>query len=106
MVFSGYTLEQLRTRPDAAALLAVTDILVDGPYLRDQPDTERRWIGSRNQGVHFFTDRYRFDDQWRRRNTLEIRVRGGEVVVNGFPAGGAAALWKGWKRAGAAGPAS
>lgn len=102
MVFSGYTLDQLRRRPDAAGLLARTDILVDGPYLRDQPDTERRWIGSRNQGVHFLTDRYRFDDEWRKRNTLEIRVRGGEVVVNGFPAGAAAGLWKGWRRTPAA----
>lgn len=106
MVFSGHTLDQLRRRPDAADLLARTDILVDGPYLRDQPDTERRWIGSRNQGVHFLTDRYRFDDQWRKRNTLEIRVRGGEVTVNGFPAGAAAALWKGWRRTPAAGSAS
>ena len=64
------------------------------------------WIGSRNQGIHFLTDRYRYDDQWRRRNTLEIRVRGGEVVVNGFPARDAAALWKGWRRKPAAGPAT
>jgi anaerobic ribonucleoside-triphosphate reductase activating protein len=106
MVFSGYTLDQLRRRSDAADLLARTDILVDGPYLRDQPDTERRWIGSRNQGVHFLTGRYRFDDQWRKRNTLEIRVRGGEVTVNGFPAGAAAGLWKGWRRAPAADAAS
>jgi anaerobic ribonucleoside-triphosphate reductase activating protein len=105
MVFSGYTLDQLRRRPDAA-LLARTDILVDGPYLRDQPDTERRWVGSRNQQVHFLTGRYRLDDQWRRRNTLEIRVRGGEVVVNGFPAGAAAGLWKGWKRTGRPEPAA
>ncbi len=98
MVFSGYTLDHLRTRPDAADLLAATDILVDGPYLRDQPDTERRWIGSRNQNIHFLTDRYHYDDQWRRRNTLEIRVVGGEVVVNGFPARDTVALWKGWRR--------
>ncbi|HYH65162.1 MAG TPA: 4Fe-4S cluster-binding domain-containing protein, partial [Urbifossiella sp.] len=106
MVFSGFSLDQLRRRPDATDLLARTDILVDGPYLRDQPETARRWIGSRNQGVHFLTDRYRFDDQWRKRNTLEIRVRGGEVVVNGFPAGAAAALWKGWRRTPAAEAAS
>lgn len=106
MVFSGYTLDQLRRRSDAADLLARTDILVDGPYLRDQPDTERRWVGSRNQDVHFLTGRYRLDDQWRKRNTLEIRVRGGEVVVNGFPAGAAAGLWKGWRRTSAAEVAS
>lgn len=106
MVFSGYTLDELQTRSDAAALLERTDILVDGPYRRDEPDTERRWVGSRNQQIHFLTDRYRYDDQWRRRNTLEIRVRDGEVTVNGFPASNVASLWKGWRRKPAAGPAT
>jgi anaerobic ribonucleoside-triphosphate reductase activating protein len=100
MVFSGFTLGQLREQRDRAVedLLARTDILVDGPYLREQPDTERRWVGSRNQVIHFLTSRYSFDDQWRERNTLEIRVRGGEITVNGFPARDAVGLWKGWKR--------
>lgn len=100
MVFSGFTLEHLRTTidPPTAALLAHTDILVDGPYLREQPDITRRWIGSTNQRIHFLTDRYRFDESWRQRNTLEIRVRGSEVLVNGFPSGGAVGLWKGWRR--------
>src|SRR5436190_19321316 len=44
MVFSGYTLAELRASTDAAALLAHTDILVDGPYDRDRPDTLRRWV--------------------------------------------------------------
>jgi anaerobic ribonucleoside-triphosphate reductase activating protein len=94
MVFTGYTLEELRTKPDAAELLAHTDILVDGPYIREQPDTTRRWIGSTNQRIHFLTDRYRLDDQWRQRNTLEIRVAGNEIQVNGFPARQAVGLWK------------
>jgi anaerobic ribonucleoside-triphosphate reductase activating protein len=97
MVYSGYTLDEIRAMPDPAAaeLLAVTDVLVDGPYVRELPDTERRWIGSTNQRLHFLTDRYSPDDPcWRQRNTLEIRVRGGEVAVNGFPAPGAVGLWK------------
>lgn len=103
MVYSGFTLEQLRARTDPAAieLLALTDLLVDGPYVRELPDAERRWVGSTNQRVHFLTDRYRPDDPcWRRRNTLEIRVRGTEVSVNGFPAPGpAVGLWKPhWRR--------
>ena len=100
MVFSGYTIEQLRARSDQAAadLLNRTDILVDGPYLQGQPDTERRWVGSRNQRIHFLTDRYGYDDRWRRRNTLEIRLVDGELSVNGFPARDAVGLWKGWTR--------
>ncbi len=102
MVFTGHTLSQLRGRPESevAALLAATDLLVDGPYLRDRPDVSRRWVGSTNQEVHFLTDRYRPDDPcWRKRNTLEIRVDRGGVSVNGFPATAAAGLWKGWTRA-------
>src|SRR6202040_3389578 len=97
MVFSGYTLEEARLLPNPAVadLLAHTDILVDGPYVRELPDTRRRWIGSTNQRIHFFTDRYREDDPcWRRPNTLEIRLRGTELTVNGFPAPAAVGLWQ------------
>jgi anaerobic ribonucleoside-triphosphate reductase activating protein len=97
MVFTGYTIEQARELPDphVTDLLAHTDILVDGPYVRDMPDTQRRWIGSTNQRIHFLTDRYHADDPcWQRPNTLEIRLRGGELTVNGFPASAAVGLWK------------
>jgi anaerobic ribonucleoside-triphosphate reductase activating protein len=97
MVFSGFTLEEARAQgdPDIDALLAQTDILVDGPYVRELPDMARRWIGSTNQRIHFLSDRYRADDPcWRERNTLEIRVRGTEVSVNGFPARQAVGLWR------------
>ncbi len=97
MVYSGYTLEQLQARPEPEIheLLAAIDLLVDGPYDRTLPETERRWIGSQNQRVHFLTPRYNpADPCWRLRNTLEIRVRGNEISVNGFPAQQALGLWK------------
>lgn len=101
MLYSGFTRDQLRDNPDADVqqLLSFTDLLVDGPYLRDCPEPTRRWVGSTNQGVHFLSDRYDpADSCWTKRNTLEIRVVGREVSVNGFPASGAASLWKGWTR--------
>jgi anaerobic ribonucleoside-triphosphate reductase activating protein len=99
MIFSGYTLEELHQRgqidADVAALLQATDILVDGPYQRELPDTSRRWIGSTNQRIHFLTERYRADDPcWQQPNTLEIRWSAGELTVNGFPAAQAKPLWK------------
>jgi anaerobic ribonucleoside-triphosphate reductase activating protein len=97
MVFSGYTLEEARRLPDPAVaeLLALTDILVDGPYMRELPETRRRWIGSSNQQVHFLTTRYQADDpRWLLPNTLEIRLQGLELTVNGFPARSAVGLWK------------
>ena len=96
-VFSGYALAEIRRMPDPAVaeLLAYTDILVDGPYVRELPETRRRWIGSSNQQIHFLTDRYRADDPcWRMPNTLEIRLADGELKVNGFPARGAVGLWQ------------
>jgi anaerobic ribonucleoside-triphosphate reductase activating protein len=97
MVFSGYTLEEARMHSDPAVteLLRRTDILVDGPYRREQPETRRRWIGSANQRIHFLSPRYRADDpRWLLPNTLEIRLRGLELTVNGFPTRSAVSLWK------------
>ena len=97
MAFSGYLLEEIQKMPSPAVqqLLDHTDILVDGPYQRDQPESERRWIGSSNQRIHFLTDRYREGDNcWEQPNTLEIRYDGTDLIVNGFPAMEAVGLWK------------
>jgi anaerobic ribonucleoside-triphosphate reductase activating protein len=90
MVFSGYTLEVLRGRPDAAALLAHTDLLVDGPYDRTRPEPAppvgRRWIGSANQVMHYLTPAYAADDpQMRGANTIEIRLSKSSLQINGWP---------------------
>ncbi|MDQ7876835.1 4Fe-4S single cluster domain-containing protein [Microbacterium sp. QXD-8] len=94
MTFTGYPLDRLTAwaeagRDDLAALLDATDLLCDGPYLRDLPDLERPWVGSRNQGIRALTDRYA--DDVRRIATvggadrLEVRIdRDGTVAVNGW----------------------
>ena len=92
MVFTGYTLKQIQkaNREDWNAFLKEIDLLVDGPYRRDLPDKERRWIGSTNQEIHFLTDRYAHmapdRDGWdKTRNTIEIRLVGDQLTINGFP---------------------
>ena len=89
MVFSGFERAQLESHsdPDVGALLAACDLLVDGPYDRAQPDEVRRWIGSRNQVMHFLSDRYQpSDSQFVGEETFEIRFLGGQLTVNGWPA--------------------
>ena len=101
MIFTGHLLEDLRQSADANVLhlLHETDILVDGKYERDLPDTSRRWIGSTNQRIHFLTQKYSAEDNcWQQKDTLEIRLQGDEISINGFPANLAKPLWKGWKR--------
>jgi anaerobic ribonucleoside-triphosphate reductase activating protein len=88
MIYSGFTLAELRARADQATgeVLACTDLLVDGRYDRDRPDRARRWVGSENQVVHFLSDRWARDDpSFFGPRSVEIRVRGGLVVVNGWP---------------------
>ncbi|MGI9474275.1 MAG: 4Fe-4S single cluster domain-containing protein [Rubripirellula sp.] len=97
MAFTGFQIEALRAETDASVhrLLRHVDLLVDGPYQQELPDHSRRWIGSTNQGIHFLTDRYDATDRcWEEPNTLEIRLEGGEVRVNGFPAQQAVSVWK------------
>lgn len=96
MVFSGYRLNDLLERQDGhiLRLLAATDILVDGPYLRDQPEAGRRWIGSSNQQVHFLTTRYEQRDfRWQQPNTLELRLDDQGLTVNGFPSTNTRDFW-------------
>ena len=49
--YSGYRFEQLREsgNPDWTALLAQTDVLVDGPFLEKEKSYELHFRGSRNQ---------------------------------------------------------
>ena len=67
---------------------SVTDVLVDGPYDATQPDTDRRWIGSRNQRVHYLSPRHDasiepLPDHGR---DLEVRIGAqGQVQLNGWP---------------------
>ncbi len=89
MIFSGHTLDELSKRrdPDTDALLAGCDLLVDGPYVREKPDHVRRWIGSRNQVMHFMTDRYQpSDPRFVSDESFEIRYLNGRLTVNGWPA--------------------
>lgn len=91
MVFTGYTLRELRHSRLAHTdeLLAEVDLLVEGPYLQEQPEQERRWVGSKNQQFHFLSNYYEpgieYLEEGEGRN-IEIRVgQDGEVQVNGWP---------------------
>lgn len=92
MTFTGYTLEGLRARRDAGteALLAATDLLVDGPYLERRPERCRRWAGSENQRFHYLTSRYtpgiETPGPGEPLRGVEVRVAAdGRVRLNGWP---------------------
>ncbi len=52
-LYTGYTLEQLNARPETAIarILPLTDILIDGPFVKELSDNAGEWRGSTNQRV-------------------------------------------------------
>ena len=88
VTFTGYEYSRLVAADNANwnALLAVTDLLA-GPFLQNQRDFSRQWVGSRNQEFIFLTDRYR-DIQatgFKFKNRLEIQIApDGRVRLNGL----------------------
>ncbi|MER3447925.1 MAG: ribonucleoside-triphosphate reductase activating protein [Candidatus Dadabacteria bacterium] len=89
VTFTGYVLEKIlrSPRPGWHDLLAVTDLLIDGPFKRDLLDTSRPWVGSSNQRYHFLTERYRHlkDHLEQIPNRIEVRIGpDGSVLINGL----------------------
>lgn len=87
LTFTGYWYEDLLRGGDreALALLAATDLLIDGPYLQEQRDFSRPLVGSRNQRFRFLTERYSPADLERCRNRVEVRLgKDGVLRVNGM----------------------
>jgi anaerobic ribonucleoside-triphosphate reductase activating protein len=89
VTFTGYEHSRLvaASRADWNALLAVTDLLLAGPFLEDQRDFSRPWVGSRNQEFIFLTNRYRDlqTQSFSSRNGVEIQIScDGGVRLNGL----------------------
>ena len=59
MVYTGYLYEKIReaANPDWDALLAETNILIDGPYVEAERSLAIHFRGSRNQRVFFLSER-------------------------------------------------
>ena len=61
LVFSGYTIDEIRRLPQGDAALSHIDILVAGRYVAAR-HAGSELLGSRNQTLHFLSPRYRLED--------------------------------------------
>ena len=52
-LYTGYTLEDLAARNDQRIrqIVELTDILIDGPFVKELSDNAREWLGSTNQRI-------------------------------------------------------
>jgi anaerobic ribonucleoside-triphosphate reductase activating protein len=84
LLYTGYTVDQLE-EGDKTAILHWTDILVEGPYLHAQRDTELLWRGSRNQVLHFLSPRYQRED-YEEAHQIELLIHSdGGITTYGYP---------------------
>lgn len=91
IAFTGYELAFLQASPEPLAgsweLLACCDVLIDGSYQAEFPDTRRNWVGSTNQRFHYLTPFYHSeietDPQFR--HVVELRMNDETISFNGCP---------------------
>ena len=83
IVFSGYTIDEIRVREELRKCLDYIDVLIDGLYI-DEKRITNGLAGSSNQEFHFLTDKISRDniliDQ-----EVEIHLLGELIQITGFP---------------------
>jgi anaerobic ribonucleoside-triphosphate reductase activating protein len=83
IVFSGYTIDEIRVREELNKSLDYIDVLIDGLYI-DEKRISSGLAGSSNQEFHFLTDKISRDniliDQ-----EVEIHLLGDLIQLTGFP---------------------
>src|SRR5690625_702508 len=89
MTFTGFRYKHLvrSQKADWKTLLAVTDLLIDGPYIDSLQDFSRPWVGSLNQQYRFLSPRYFYlqEEIMKVKNKIEVHLRpDGSVHVNGI----------------------
>lgn len=87
VTFTGFTYDKLCSfdNPHIRRLLNATDLLIDSPFIHEQFDLSRPWVGSANQQYHFLSSRYAESDISGIHNQVEIRIApNGETLINGM----------------------
>ena len=85
IIFTGYKIEALKSQTHQA-LLALTDVLIDGPFELDRV-SHRGLRGSENQRIHFLNDKLlaHQEELEHGERRLETLVTDGALVTIGIP---------------------
>jgi len=70
--WSGFTLEEIQADPEMAAMLEWIDVLVDGPFILEERDTDLLFRGSPNQRIIYLHSKPTDDNI---PGTISIRYR-------------------------------
>ena len=84
VTFTGFLYEELGF-PSARKLLAATDLLIDGPFIKEKKDFTLPWRGSSNQRYLFLTEKYNMAIVEKCVNKIELRIAtDGTAFMNGM----------------------
>ena len=80
LLFSGRIMDVIQKMPGGMELIALLDVLVDGPYDPDRANPWGVWPSSGNQGIRLLSGRYRMTD-FEGISPLEFQIADTGVVV-------------------------
>ena len=85
IVYSGYTIEQIKNNVKKKSVLRYIDVLIDGKYVDNKAET-KYYKGSSNQKLHFISDILSSKD-FKSSNPVEVIItKENEIIMSGFPA--------------------
>lgn len=96
VVYSGFTLDELKQDEEMSLLLSEVDILIDGRYIKELDDN-RAYVGSSNQIIHYLSPRYtnigkEYYSANKRR--AEIKLTGTQAILIGVPSHNVLKTWQ------------
>lgn len=100
IIYTGFTLDEILKDKEKRNLLTMTDILIDGKYVKELDDG-RAYVGSSNQNIHQLSERYRdITEQYYKKSgrRAEIRIEKDRVILIGVPSKEALNVWNDLKR--------
>lgn len=89
LVYTGFTIEEIKAAPEKALCLGSIDVLIDGPFEKDSKETTLLARGSANQRIHLLTQRYALGELYMPGRVEVIIGRDGNVRKTGFSSLGA-----------------
>lgn len=87
MLFTGYTWKYIEKHKDLKKIISQCDLVIAGPFIQKLSPSNKQWIGSKNQTIHFISDCYvSLEKEWKpHQNEIEFHIKDGEIIVNGTP---------------------
>ena len=96
IVYSGFTLHEIKSNLSFASFLSQIDILIDGRYEKSLDDG-RAYIGSSNQVLNYLTERYKTSGEKyysSRKRRAEIKFTPTQAILIGVPSKEVFDIWQ------------